>query len=497
MASRCVSQVTDTHDVAGLRVLVMGLGHFGGGLGVTRWLANNGASVTVTDLSTGDRLADSLGKAADLDVVWHLGRHDTADLDQADLVVVNPAVDKARSEFFQAVISRGIPYTTEMNLFCGLCPAPIIGITGTYGKSTTCAMLADALQSCAGNGAVGYSRVHLGGNIGGSLLNDLSNIDPTDYVVLEMSSAQLEDLPMISWAPRIAAITNLSPHHLNRYDSYEAYVSAKSHIVGTHDRATSVIVGNLDARTQTLLRNAVPDYDALVVRVGDLQPPIELQIPGKHNRDNATCALGVCRQLALDETVVRRALQRFKGLPHRLEFVRTVEGVDYYNDSKATSPGAAIRAVEALDRPIVAIVGGRDITAHTPGGASDRVHPEPQRVASRSADDTSGQPVRELRTAGRQSTLADWACVVTARARAVICTGESASAYATALRTHNRGRSACAIRQASDLEDALRLARVHAYPGDIVLLSPGAPSFDHYSNFAARGQHFVDLVNAL
>jgi UDP-N-acetylmuramoylalanine--D-glutamate ligase len=504
VSEKPTNQVTNPPDVAGLRVLVVGLGRFGGGVGVTRWLISQGASVTVTDLASRDQLADSIAQIADLDVNWRLGGHDPADLDAIDLAVVNPAVNKVESEFFQTLVRRRIPYTTEMNLFCERCPAPIIGVTGSYGKSTTCEMLAAALRACRRSRSVDYTGVHLGGNIGRSLLTDLSDILPSDQVILEMSNAQLEDLPMIHWAPRIAVITNLSPHHLNRYDSYEAYLTAKLNIIGTPHRTSTVVIGDIDSPAEDVLCRVVPDHEARVTRIVEPHPPVELCIPGAHNRANAACVLTVCQQLGLDEGVVREALQSFAGLPHRLEFVRTIDGVDYYNDSKSTSPAATVKAVESFDRPIVAIVGGQNIETSKRRNVETSKHQNVETSKRRNVKTSSlrdpGAPGStpghfDFSTFG----LLDFSSVhtLTRASRAVICTGQSGPIFAAALREETQGKSTCRICEAEDLEDALNLAHSYTQPGDVVLFSPGAPSFDRYANFAARGRHFVDLVNAL
>ena len=302
---------------AGTRVLVIGLGRFGGGVGVTRWLAGEGAHVTVTDQADAESLCESVEALADLNVTFHLGGHDDVDLSATDLVVVNPAVRKLTSSLFQEVTLRGIPWTTEMNLFCERCPAPVIGVTGTFGKSTTCSMLAAALEDCRRAGKARYSAVHLGGNIGRSLLPELGSIEPTDLVVLEMSNAQLEDLPRIGWAPWIAVITNLSPHHLDRYGSARAYVHAKLNIVRDPAGASTVIVGRMYPEAGSLLTELMADSPGRVVPVSRPVPPAELLVPGSHNQENAACVLTVCRQLGLDERLVRKALRSFRGFPHR------------------------------------------------------------------------------------------------------------------------------------------------------------------------------------
>ncbi len=442
---------------AGLRVLVVGLGRFGGGVGVTRWLVGQGAEVTVTDRAGRETLAQSIDALGDLDVTFRFGEHDPGELDSKDLVVVNPALRKAHSELFQAVARRGIPWTTELNLFCQRCPATVIGVTGTYGKSTTCAMLADALDACRRAGAVNFTGVHLGGNIGRSLLTELKGIRTSDVVVLEMSSAQLEDLPRIDWAPCIAVITNLRPHHLDRYGTYAAYLAAKLNIIAAPEPAGKIIVGSIDAEAESALQDAVAGGCSRIVRVTRPDPPVELSVPGEHNRDNAACVLAVCCELSLDESVVRAALREFAGLPHRLELVRSLDGVDYYNDSKSTSPAATQRAIEALDRPIVAIVGGQN----------------------------------------KDAQLGTCAEALAARCRAVICTSESGSAFARDVRASGGAKGHSVVQETTGLADAVRVARAHAERGGVVLFSPGAPSFDGYLNFADRGRHFIDLVNAL
>ena len=453
-------QATDRRfppSLAGRRVLVIGLGRFGGGVGVTRWLVSQGARVTVTDCADAEHLVDSVDAVADLDVTLHLGGHDLADLDATELAVVNPAVVKDRSALFKAIVRRKIDWTTEINLFCERCPAAVIGVTGSYGKSTTCAMLADALRAGGGAGQAAYGTVHLGGNIGRSLLTELPNIHPNDLVVLEMSNAQLDDLPRISWVPPIAVITNVAPHHLDRYETFEAYVDAKLNIARACGRPHTTIVGHLSPEADARLAGMARDHGTQVIRVPGFGVPINLRVPGDHNQANAAIVLAVSRRLGLSDALVRRALASFAGLPHRLEHIRRLDGVDYYNDSKATSPTASLAAIKAMDRPVLAIVGGQR----------------------------------------RQGPLTDWAREVTQACRLVICVGESGPTFAEALRAVCDGGSSADVREAADLGGAVEAAHRAAQSGDAVLFSPGAPSFDRYANFAQRGEHFVSLVDRL
>jgi len=440
-------------SLRGHRVLVVGLGRFGGGVRLTQWLVQEGALVTVTDQADASALSESVAAISDLPVTLRLGAHDERDLDASDLVVINPAVNKSTSAFFAEVVRRAIPWTTEMNLFCERCLATVIGVTGTYGKSTTCAMLHATFEAGRVAGAVPYTAVHLGGNIGRSLLPELAQMTPDDLVVLEVSNAQLEDLPRIRWAPSVAVITNLFPHHLDRHASFTEYVEAKLNIVRDPASRSRVIAGELHPEAERLFADAVDDSSERVVRIPPSAQPIELTVPGRHNQANAACVLTVCEVMGLDKGIARPALRSFRGLPHRLEFVRTLDGVDYYNDSKSTAPAATIVALDAMSRPVVAIVGGQR----------------------------------------KDVTLDDCAKVLADRCRAVVCMGESGPTFAEAL----HGCGDVPVYAVRGVADTVPLARSLAQSGDVVLFSPGAPSFDQYANFTERGRHFVESVNAL
>ena len=258
-------------------------------------------------------------------------------------------------------------------------------------------------------------------------------------------------------------IANLSPHHLDRYAGYAEYVATKLNIARDPKRASRVFIGDLDAEADEMIRRLLPDHDARVMRVRPPDPPVELQMPGAHNQANAACVVAVCRHLGLDETRVRGVLRTCKGLPHRLEFIRTIDGVDYYNDSKSTSPTTTVKAVEALARPIVAIVGGQT----------------------------------------KNVALNECAVSLAQTCRVVICTGESGATFARAVReaatTLDRvdAQRPVVAHEVEGLAEAVPLARNEAKRGDAVLFSPGAPSFDEYANFAERGSRFVELVNVL
>lgn len=507
-------------EFSGKRIIVMGLGRFGGGIGVTRWLCAQGARVLVTDLAGEEKLAESLRELDGLELSRRLGGHDEADLDGCELLVVSPAVDKAKSAFFRAAVARGIPCTSEMNLFLERCRGRVIGITGTVGKSTTTAMIGAVLERARSASSWVHGNVWLGGNIGKSLLDDLPSIGERDVVVLELSSFQLEDAGQIRRSPHISVITNLRDNHLDRHGTMEAYSAAKANIY-RHQRPQDWLLLPLD-EDLTLF----PDLGASGQQIGwygvdraarrvllstsaDRQPtetpatagarggcriatPVEpeaidvtLAIPGLHNLMNAAAAISVSRILGVEDDVARAALATFAGLPHRLEFVGERGGVRYYNDSKATTPEAAMTSLAAFDpRTVVLIVGGSD----------------------KGSDFTAlGRAIAE-------------------RAKAGVCIGETAGAIFSAIRmamrapmtpagersaarpegrcssgdTPSRGcdTSETHVQVATDFASAVTVARRLAQSGDVVLLSPACASYDWFRNYEDRGDQFRQLVHS-
>ncbi|HQE44747.1 MAG TPA: UDP-N-acetylmuramoyl-L-alanine--D-glutamate ligase, partial [Phycisphaerae bacterium] len=345
-------------NYSGRRVVVMGLGHFGGGIAVTRWLVEQGAQVTITDSKSAADLAESLSRLDGLPVRQRLGGHDPADLDGCELLVVSPAVPKDKSEFVREAVRRGIPLSSEMNLFIERCPAKrVVGITGSAGKSTTTAMIGSILTTASEAGAL--PRVWLGGNIGHSLLGDLQTMSSEDLVVLELSSFQLEDLGALRWSPPIAVITNIQPNHLDRHGTLEAYADAKMNLV-RYQSADGVVFVH-EGEDEVARRVTAVGAGARLRRVTFPQEfASHLRLPGRHNRDNAAAAIAVARALGVADELIKRGIEAFTGLPHRLEFVAERDGVRYYNDSKSTTPESTRIALEAFDEPVVMLVGGYD-----------------------------------------------------------------------------------------------------------------------------------------
>ncbi|MBN1845301.1 MAG: UDP-N-acetylmuramoyl-L-alanine--D-glutamate ligase [Sedimentisphaerales bacterium] len=462
------------------RVLVMGLGSFGGGIGVTRFLAGRGAQVTVTDQRSRQELAESLDRLGDCPVAYHLGGHDSQDFTRArtDVVVVNPAVKRDNPYLCQAR-GEGLVLTSEMNLFFELCPATIVGVTGSNGKSTTAAMTAAVLAAGSGEGADiragdgtgvpaagrredrnvgGYRRVWLGGNIGGeNLLCRLDGIAADDVVVLELSSFQLEDLGRIERSPQVAVVTNIAPNHLDWHGDMDAYVRAKQNILRFQASQDYAVLNRQDPMLtgwSEITRAKVHGYPQ-----EDLVD-FSLQVPGRHNQLNAAAAWTVGGLFGVADQTARRALADYRALPHRLERVGRRDGVTYYNDSIATTPESVMAALDSFAEPKVLILGGYD-----------------KKIS-----------FREL--AER---------IVACRSVAyVLLLGQVRDILAAEL---DRARQAAGSSQpqyekVDDLARAVEMARRRASVGSVVLLSPACASYDMFRNFQQRGDLFRRLVQA-
>lgn len=427
------------------RVSVIGLGRFGGGVAAARWLCNQGARVTVSDMAPAEALADSVAELADCDITFHLGGHHREDFLDADLLVVNPAIPPEHALLTEA-LDAGVTMTTEMNLFLPRCPCRVIGITGSVGKSTTTAMTGELLAE--------RFTTHVGGNIGKSLLDDLDAIGPDDLAVIELSSFQLERLPAIDRCPEIALVTNLTQNHLDRHGTMDRYAEAKKNIFRKQGPDDLLILNRGDKALAAWASEAPGRVDWF----GPSFEPFELAVPGLHNQANAQAAWAIAWQFDIDRASAERVLGRFAGLSHRLEFVAEVERVRYFNDSKCTTPAGAIVAMDAFPpRRTVLLCGGHD----------------------------KGVGFEEL------------AQVIDERARAVVTFGATRGRILEALSTCRRDRHIPEAVSVADLPEAFRAAVHLARPGDVVLLSPACSSYDQFANYEQRGETFRRLVQDL
>jgi len=490
----------DAQSVTNRRVLVVGLAREGTAL--TRFLVERGARVTVTDSKPAEALAGNRAALSGLPVTYALGGHPLELLDGIDIVFVSPGVPLEIPLLVEAQ-RRDLPLSSETRLFTRLCPAPIIGITGSSGKTTTTALAGSMLEAAG-------MKAWVGGNIGFPLIGRLDEIASTDVVVMELSSFQLEffgswaEIPLghlagplfavEGWSPRIAAVLNITPNHLDRHGTMEAYAAAKARILAYQQRGDLAVM-NLDdpvARDMASgsarggqrflwfsLEQGVEDGaflrgEDLVLRLAGQEAVLcrttDLKLVGRHNLANmlaaSALAIGAIATLQgqadLDSMPVgdlRRAATTFEGVEHRLEFVRERRQVRWYNDSIATTPERAVAALRSFEGPIVLLAGGRD--KHLPW----------EEMAA-----LTWRKVRHLVLFGECADLIDRAM---AEAR------------------EPGAESQTVIHRAGTLSQAVDLAAELAQPGDVVLLSPGGTSFDAYPDFVSRGDHFRDLVRGL
>ncbi|MDB5385099.1 MAG: murD [Planctomycetaceae bacterium] len=445
------------------RITVMGLGSFGGGLGAVQFLVEQGARVTVTDLRRADQLVDSIQELATTPPdAYHLGGHQAADFTDTDLLVVNPAVPRD-CPFLNLAIQADVPLSSEMNLFWEFNRGRTLAVTGSNGKSTTTAMTHAILQATG-------KRCWLGGNIGRSLLPRVTEIEPEDWVVLELSSFQLEDLDRLRRSPEVSIITNFSANHLDRHLTLDNYRSAKQTILRWQSPDNFAVLNQDDAdvchwpTTGKRLYFGLSDLgneglfavgtDTALFRFrGQVRHfPIQrwLTLPGVHNLQNALGAACAALAIQTPPEAVQNGLQGYQALPHRLELVADANGRQFYNDSLATTPESTIVALAAFDRPIILFAGGYD-------KGSDLVG-----MARAIAD----KPVKAVALMGKtgpriQELLNQFA------PRGVI------------------GRHLC-----SNFDEAFEWAIRHSETGDVLLLSPGCASYDWFRNFADRGAQF-------
>jgi UDP-N-acetylmuramoylalanine--D-glutamate ligase len=449
------------------KVLVMGLGRFGGGVDVIRFAHNAGAKITVTDKAPAEKLADSLKQLEDLKgIEYHLGSHSKTDFEQAYIIVANPAV-APDNELLEIARKLGKTITSQVEIFFQLCPAKIIGITGANGKSTTTALTAHLLKNTSHESRVtSHENIFLTGNIGNEpFLCLLDKIKPNDIVVIELSSFQIEQLARSKKMPQIALLTNLTPNHLDRYGTFENYCAAKELIfkfqkLDKKNPAVSIFNAD-DPVGKKWFEKYKNGAGRICLKFYASAVPPELkksyQLPGWANLQNLAAALSITRNLGISDSMVKQAVSTFKALPHRLELVADKNGVRWYNDSKATTPDSTITALQAFDNNIILIAGGYD--KHIPF-------------------DTLGVEIAK-------------------RVKAVILIGQTAQKIASAIRATSDESRATKITFANSFADAVESAHRIAQKSDIVLLSTACASYDMFENYEHRGREFIRLVNEL
>jgi UDP-N-acetylmuramoylalanine--D-glutamate ligase len=447
-------------DFGGRAVTVMGLGLFGGGTTVARFLARHGARVTATDLRNETELAPALLELDGLGVRFVLGRHEEADFTHTSLVVANPAVPPD-SPYLRAARRAGVPITSETALFLELCPARIAAVTGTQGKSSTCNTLHQLL--CASG-----IESHLGGNIGRSLLDSTAAMKERDVVVLELSSYQLEALPRELRGrvgpPRVevVCVVNVLADHLERHGSIEAYAAAKARILelsgATGGRAVLPAederIAGWDVRGSTRV-------DVFTTRASDrglnlregrfrmhrtaLGRVSDLRIPGDFQRDNTLMALGMAHVLGADPDRLAAALPRVTALPHRLEDLGLFRGIRVWDNGVSTTPDSTVSVLGSLGTGVTLLAGGK----------------------------AKNLPLGELVSQSR------------AHVRRVVTFGSASAFLAGAFRA-----AGFEVHETPTVESAVAAAFEHMRAGEELLFSPACASFDQYLNFRERALAF-------
>jgi UDP-N-acetylmuramoylalanine--D-glutamate ligase len=461
---------TAVEPLAGRRVTVMGLGLFGGGVGAARWLVRQGARVVVTDLRDAATLAPALGALAGLDIEVHLGPHTAADFEGAEFVVANPAVAPS-NPWLRRAREHGARITSEVELFLERCPAPCVAVTGTQGKSSTATWIAHLAAPVA-------RRVHLGGNIGGSLVEALADVRAEDLVVLELSSYQLEALPPPGTLPahaRAVVVTNVVADHLERHGDVAEYARAKARVLELVERgglavlpaewlgrppfhraaetgATLVAHGALRAAHGVEASLGVRG-GRFVVGTEDLGPVAALRVPGAFQRENVALALGVARHLGVAVEDLRALVPTLVGLPHRVSELGSRSGVRVIDNGVSTTPDSTLAALDSLaeepgdaDRPLTVLLGGA--------------------------------PKRDL-------ALDELAARLAARGALAVAFGAAAEALA----------AACAAAGARcittpEVLGATAVGLAETPRGGTLLFSPACASFDAWPNFEARARAF-------
>jgi len=448
----------------------MGLGLFGGGAGVARYFARCGARVTVTDLKAREALGPSIDTLAGFDIAWRLGEHADEDFVAADLVVANPAVPPD-APLLRRAREHGVAVESEMSLFFEACPAPILAVTGSNGKTTTTRLMGEIFRACG-------RRTWVGGNVGGSILEQVDAIAPGDAVVLEISSFQGEELARVGRSPHVSVVLNLTPNHLDRHKDMESYARAKQALLRFQKTGDLGVLSADDDRVRawggigagrkvyfsnrrTLDEGLCLDRGWVTARLDGREARVvevgRIPLLGAFNRANVLAAVAPPLLLGCAPEGIAEAVASFRPVEHRLELVARRGNVAFYNDSIATTPESTLGALEAVPGRKWLIAGGYD----------------------------KGVAIDEL-AAG----IARWAT-------GVALIGATAGRLHDAILVHRASGAGPILRICGTLERAVEWLAREVRSGDAVLLSPGFASYDQFTNFVERGHRFRDLVGAL
>jgi UDP-N-acetylmuramoylalanine--D-glutamate ligase len=468
----------------GKRVLILGAARQG--LALARWLSLHGARVTLSDSRSADELRLARESLAGFQIDWALGGHPLELLDSTDVLCLSGGVPLTLPIVADAV-KRGIPLSNDSQIFMEVVPCKTIGITGSAGKTTTTTLVGRMAKIACQNAESRMQKEDaafrlppssfVGGNIGDPLLNYVDEMKPEDIAILEISSFQLDQMTI---SPNIAAILNVTPNHLDRHGTMEAYTAAKARILEFQSKNDVAVLGR-DDKGAWNLRNKVNGklltfslhdldegldgayyHDGLLnLRDGNAYLPLLLRekvlLRGDHNVSNVLAAFTIGHAAGFSLDAMLEAVEDFRGVPHRLELVRELNGIRWYNNSIATAPERTIAVVHAFEEPIVLLLGGRD----------------------------KNLPWEELMQ------------LVSERVDHVVLFGEAAEKIQKTVDSLGLGKKRFTLSRADGLHEAVLQAAAVAESGDVVLLSPGGTSFDEFKDFEERGERFREWVQGL
>ena len=448
-------------ELSGKRILIIGLGKTG--IAAVRFLARRGAEIVVTDEKPLSLLKDAFDELADVLPHFKFRAGGLAIGSDIDLVVPSPGVAPLH-EILSEAVNRGIPVMSELELACRFLRRPMIAITGTNGKTTTTTLIGEILEGAG-------KKVFVGGNIGRPLIGYVDGKQEEEYVVIEVSSFQLQWISR--FRPDIAVLLNVTRDHVNYHGTFADYLRVKERIFENQTGEDLAIFNADDPSTEVLSKKLTSDIqyfsscrkvrhgmfldqETLIYRrepegTEEVYPRAMIRIPGIHNIENVMAAVMASREAGCSREAVIKAVEGFKGIAHRIEFAGEKGGVTFYDDSKATNVGAVMRALETFSRPVILLMGGRD----------------------------------------KEGDFENLATPVSQRVKRLVLFGEA--------RAKIDGLIGGLVKteQAATLGDAMELARHHASAGDVVLLSPGCASFDEFTDYKARGDFFKKWVGNL
>ena len=457
-------------DYRGKHLVILGAARQG--LALAKYLSDHGAIVSVTDRKDAKVLQDVISDFQEEEINWVLGGHPIELLDGADYLSLSGGVPLSIPLVQEALI-RSIPLTNDSQIFLELAPCPVIGITGSAGKTTTTSLVGKMAAA-----ALGDSRSWVGGNIGNPLISDTDQMEQDHIAVMELSSFQLEQ---ISTSPKIACILNITPNHLDRHGTMQAYTRAKARILAGQSQSDIAVLNREDPGSWAL-RSEVrgqlisfgrqkPEDDQVGTYLDEdwicywdgvcssqLIPVNSISLRGAHNQMNVLAACAIASAAEFPAQAMLESVKALEGVPHRLELVRNWGGALWVNDSKATTPKGSIAALKSFQEPMILLAGGRD----------------------------------------KNLPWQDFSRLVLERVRYLILFGEAADLIESSLVAElGKGQEMLPYRKCSGLEEAVKAAAEICEKGDVVLLSPGGTSFDEFVDFEERGEKFRLWVNEL